>query len=131
MNPILKNSKCLYEGGGKIGDILTLNCIPVLLEGFVRWALIFAGLVAVIFVILGGIKLITSSGDTKQVEAARKTITWAMLGLALILMSFAIVRFVGAITGVNCINQFGFDVCGYNPGQSRGSCVRNPNQPGC
>lgn len=129
MSPILKNNECLFNSD--VGQILTLRCIPILFEGAIRYLLIFAGLIALIFIIIGGIKLITSSGDSKQVDAARKTITWAVIGLALILMSFAIVRFVGAITGVNCINQFGFNVCSYNPNQGRGNCATNPNQPGC
>jgi hypothetical protein len=122
---------CTFSGGEGIGQVATIGCVPYIFESLIYWALVFAGIVALIFIILGGIKLITSSGDSKQVDGARKTITWAIIGLTLVLMSFAIVRFVSAITGVRCITEFGFNICGYDPGQGRGDCRVNPNQPGC
>lgn len=108
----LEGSNCAFDGGTGIGQILTINCIPLLLEKFIYYSLLFAGVVALVLIIVGGIKLITSSGDSKQVDSGRKIITWAIIGLIVILMSFAVVRFVSAVTGVSCIRQFGFNVCG-------------------
>lgn len=103
--------KCSYDGK-ELGDILTLDCIPVLIGNLILWALIFAGVVALIFIIISGIKFITSGGDPKQVEGARKTLTFAVAGLVVILLSFAIVRFIGNTTGLTCLTSFGFDQCG-------------------
>ncbi len=93
------------------GNILTINCIPVLVGNLILWALIFSGVIALIFIIFSGIKFITSGGDPKQVEGARKTLTFALAGLVLILLSFAILRFIADITNLGCIREFGFNGC--------------------
>ncbi len=98
---------CLIEGS----DVASLKCIPYLFQNVVTAALIFAGAIAVIIVIISGIKFITSSGDPKQVEGAKQTMTYAIIGLVLVLLSFVIVNFIGAVTGANCISAFGFDTC--------------------
>lgn len=91
--------------------VATLQCIPVVFSNIITFALIASGIVALIFIIYSGFKLVTSGGDQKKVEGARKTLTWAIIGLVLILLSFFIVNIVGYVTGVDCINRFGFDNC--------------------
>ena len=99
--------KCLAEDT----DVATLQCIPIVLKNVVNAALIFSGTIALILVILSGIKFITSKGDQKQVDTAKRTLTYAILGLIIILLSFFIIQFVSFVTGVQCINAFGFDNC--------------------
>lgn len=89
----------------------TLNCAFLLIQTIISWALTFAGVVAVVLIIYSGIKLITSGGDPKQVEDAKKILTYAILGLILILLSFTIIKLIAYATGVNCIRFLGFDVC--------------------
>ncbi|PIZ98193.1 MAG: hypothetical protein COX78_03555, partial [Candidatus Levybacteria bacterium CG_4_10_14_0_2_um_filter_35_8] len=81
------------------------------LKNVVTAALVFSGTIALILVILSGIKFITSKGDQKQVDTAKRTLTYAILGLIIILLSFFIIQFVSFVTGVQCINAFGFDNC--------------------
>lgn len=98
-------------GGCVVDGVPTLQCLPVVFQNIVTAAVVLAGVVAVVLIVLSGIKLITSGGDPKQVEGARKTMTYAIIGLVLILLSFFIIKLIGFITGVECINQFGFDTC--------------------
>lgn len=93
------------------GDVATLTCIPALFKQLLNYALFFSGFVALVFIILGGIRYITSGGDPKQASAARQIITYALIGLVLILLSIAIVNFLSYITGADCIKNFGFDTC--------------------
>lgn len=101
------------------GDVLTINCIPYLVQNIIFWLLVFAGTVAVILIIVAGIKFILSGGDAKQTEGARKTLTFAIIGLILILFSFAIVKFIAQTTGLNCITRFGFSHCNETAAQAR------------
>ncbi len=55
-----------------------------------------AGLVAVIFIIIGGINYMTSAGDSSKVEKGKKTIIYAAIGLAICALAFAIVNWVVA-----------------------------------
>lgn len=52
------------------------------------------GAVAVIFIIIGGLRYVTSNGDSKQTEAAKNTILYAVIGLIVAIASYAIVNFV-------------------------------------
>ncbi|HKB88113.1 MAG TPA: hypothetical protein VKC53_00540 [Patescibacteria group bacterium] len=61
----------------------------------------FAGIVLFILILSGGIKYLTSGGDPKATEAAQKTITYAIGGLVLILLSYMILVLIKTITGVN------------------------------
>ena len=59
-----------------------------------------------------GIRFIRSSGDAKQAQGARQTMTWAIVGLIIILLAYAIINFISLFTGVKCIKTFGFNSCG-------------------
>lgn len=104
---------CSVDAGN--GKILELTCIPPLVETIIFWLLTFAGIVALFIVIYGGVKFISSHGDPKSVDGARKTITHAILGLILIFLSFFILNLIGQVTNTNCITSFGFTNC--NTGQ--------------
>lgn len=58
--------------------------------------LVFAvlGAVAVGFIIYGGVTYITSAGDPGKAKKARMTLTFAIIGLVIVLASFAIVNFI-------------------------------------
>lgn len=51
------------------------------------------GLVAVIFIVVGGINYMTSAGDSSKIEKAKKTILYAVIGLVICALAFAIVNF--------------------------------------
>jgi hypothetical protein len=57
------------------------------------------GAVAVLFLIVGGLRYAVSNGDPKNVEAAKNTITYAIVGIVVAILSFAAVQFV--ITALN------------------------------
>ncbi len=56
------------------------------------------GIVAVVMIILGGISMITSQGDTGKVAKGRLTIIYGVVGLVIALLAFAIVNF--ALTSI-------------------------------
>ncbi len=53
-----------------------------------------AGLVAVVYLILGGFNYVTAGGDPEAVEGAKTTIVNAIIGLVIILVSYLIVQFI-------------------------------------
>lgn len=61
----------------------------------------FAGITLFILLIVGGFKYITSGGDPKAVEGAKKTLTYAIGGLITLLLSYLILVLIKEITGVN------------------------------
>lgn len=55
---------------------------------------LIVGVVAVIMIIVGGLKYITSGGDSGNVSGAKNTILYAIVGLIIVALAQFIVRFV-------------------------------------
>ena len=57
--------------------------------------LIFAiGIISTIMIIVGGIRYVLSNGDAARVKSAKDTVLYAVVGLVLSLLAYAIVNFV-------------------------------------
>lgn len=56
--------------------------------------LYIAGLVAIFFVVLNGFKMVTSAGSDEVITQTKKGLTWAIVGLLLIILSYSIMRFI-------------------------------------
>jgi hypothetical protein len=52
------------------------------------------GAIAVIMLILGGLQYVISNGDAKRVESAKNTILYAIIGIVIAILAYAIVGFV-------------------------------------
>lgn len=55
---------------------------------------IFAGITAIIIIIVGGMMFITSNGDANKAGTARSTILYAAIGLVVIALAQTIITFV-------------------------------------
>lgn len=88
--------KTYFEPAKKIGSVGDL--VNVLLPN----ALMIAGIVAFIGVVVTGFKIISHSGegDAKGIEQDKGAFTAALGGLILIFGAYAIVEILGYITGV-------------------------------
>lgn len=53
-----------------------------------------AGVIAVIMLIVGGLKYITSQGDASSAASARNTLLYAIIGLVIVVFAQMIVKFV-------------------------------------
>ena len=83
-----------------------ITSINSLISGGVTLILIVAGLVAFVYLLLGGIKWITSGGDSAQVEAARNQVIHAMIGIIVVLAAWGLIMLIqgatGACFGIGC-----------------------------
>lgn len=52
------------------------------------------GAISVLMIIIGGIRYVTSNGDQNQITSAKNTILYAVIGLVVSIMAYAIVSFV-------------------------------------
>lgn len=59
-----------------------------------RGFLMIIGVWGVMFIIVGGFRMVTAAGNEEQILAAKKTITWAILGVIVAIMSFSIIALV-------------------------------------
>ncbi|EKE12623.1 MAG: hypothetical protein ACD_13C00149G0005 [uncultured bacterium] len=82
-------------------EVAQISDLSVLFDNVVGYALGFAGIVLFILLLVAGFKYITSGGDPKAVEGAKKTLTSAIIGLVVILVSYLVLVLIYTITGVD------------------------------
>lgn len=63
-------------------------------EGILMTVYMIAGIVAVVAIIFGGIRYVGSNGDSSQIQAAKNTIMYAVVGLVVVIMAASITSFV-------------------------------------
>jgi len=90
----------------------TLKDLEGLFGNVISFVLGFAGITLFIMLLVGGFQFITAGGDPKAVEGAKKTLTYAIIGIVAIAASFLILRFISVFTGVD-VTQF--RIFGTNP----------------
>lgn len=76
------NGNC---GSGDIGGIFAV---------ITNTLIYLIGAISVIMVIVGGLRYVLSNGDPKAAEGGRNTILYAVIGIVVSLMAYAIVNFV-------------------------------------
>jgi len=81
---------CLFTGP---------NCPSGIFTNIVNILLYIIGAIAVIMLIFGGIRYVISGGDSAAVTAAKNTILYAVVGIIVAILAYAIVNFViGSLT---------------------------------
>jgi hypothetical protein len=93
MVPDAVTGRCDFVSGFQVVDL------SLILLALLDIALRVAGLVAVAFVVYGGVKLVTSQGDPEASKGARKTIINALIGLVIALLATSFVAFIGTRLG--------------------------------
>ena len=81
---------------------LTLADAGKALLTVIDWAIALSGAVALIYIIWGGVQYVTAGGNEEQTKKGKTTITWAIIGLILIIGAYAIVKYFS--------NTFGTDI---------------------
>ena len=85
-----------------LGDVSLQKIVASLIDA----AFLVAGIVAVIYLIIGGYQYITSAGNPEQVGTAKNTILYSIVGLIVILLSALIVKYILGALGI----REGFDI---------------------
>lgn len=68
--------------------------ITDVLVKIVNWMLSLVGIVALIALITGGARMIMDFGSAEQVKKGKATILWAVIGLLVVILSYAIINIV-------------------------------------
>lgn len=64
------------------------------LASVLTWVYMIMGILAVVFIIVGGIRYALSGGEADGVKRAKNTITYAIVGLVLVILAYTITQFV-------------------------------------
>ena len=81
----------------------TVNLIPglvkttntkVVIASVIAYALQWVGILFIVLIIYGGVRWMTARGNSQQVDEAKNVVKNAAIGLAIVLLSYVITRFV-------------------------------------
>ncbi len=87
-------ASCIEEGVTTTGGTSSKTSIGSIIKTVVNILLFVLGAVAVIMIVIGGIKYTTSGGDAAGIKSAKDTILYSVVGLIVAMMAYAIVNFV-------------------------------------
>ncbi len=93
--------KLAQAGIENIDNVATLKGLEGVFENVISVALGLGAIALFIMLLIGGVKYITSGGDPKRIEEARKALTYAILGMVLLASAYLILRFIGIFTGAD------------------------------
>ncbi len=88
------------------GDVATIQGFQCLIANIFSVAITVIGLGGFVMMIVGSFYYLTSGGNTKGTDTAKKTLTSAVLGLVVALSAFIILNLIASFTGVSIIKQF-------------------------
>lgn len=92
--------------GGNLGQICELkgSDFGKVVSTIIQVLVVLAVVIAVIFLVWGGIKWILSGGDKAKVESARNTIIGGIIGLVLVFLAYFIIGVVASLFGIEIAN---------------------------
>lgn len=76
-----------------------------LISAFLPYIFAASGIGLLIYLMLGGLQLMTSKGDPKAIQAAQGKITSALIGFIIVVIAFVIVRLFGQILGIDAFSN--------------------------
>lgn len=86
---------CARQGAGQANTgAANEGNLNIIIGNVINILLFIIGVVSVIMIIIGGINYTLSQGDSGKVKSAKDTILYAVIGLVVALLAYAIVNFV-------------------------------------
>lgn len=84
---------------------LGANQLGPVIANAINFLFVVAAILALAFLVMGGIKWLTSQGEKEGINKARETIVAAVVGLIIIFLSYLIVNFIlNLFVGVSLFN---------------------------
>ncbi|HEX7260031.1 MAG TPA: pilin [Candidatus Saccharimonadia bacterium] len=94
-NPISSGAQC-SQAKGTSGDLFGATGI---FHTIANILIFIVGAIAVIMLIIGGLRYVISQGNKEHVSSAKDTILYSVIGIIVAILAFAIVNFVtGSLT---------------------------------
>ena len=89
---------CPTSDACQIGDAVGI------IENIIKYLARAPAIAFLIMTIVAGFQFVTSGGDPKAAASARTTLTYAIIGIVLVIASWLILLVIKSVTGVNVTN---------------------------
>lgn len=84
---------CITDGASNVNTGAT-NDVPDTIKIVTDLLLFILGAVSVIMLVIGGFKFVASNGNAEQVKSAKNTILYAIIGVVVALLAYAVIDWV-------------------------------------
>ena len=113
----ISTTTTLAGAGGSLGKIDPPANVPTvigdpsafvgkIIQNSLTLLITVAFVIALVWTMIAGIRFITAGGDPKTISSAWSQIYWGLIGLVVVLGSFAIINIVQTFFGVQILNNF-------------------------
>jgi glucose uptake protein GlcU len=87
-------SDCQGKGSTEVCKAANTDDATDMTKKIINTLLFVLGIIAVIMIVIGGIKYTASNGDASRVKSAKDTVMYSVIGLIVAIFAYAIVNFV-------------------------------------
>ncbi|HET7098618.1 MAG TPA: hypothetical protein VFI61_00050 [Patescibacteria group bacterium] len=86
-------------GGGVPSDVAGIinNAVPFIFGA--------AGMLLLVYLVLGGLQMMTSKGDPKAMQGAQGKISNALIGFLIVIVAYAVVSILGTALHINAFGD--------------------------
>ncbi len=85
--------ECITDGAENV-DTGSTKTVPSAIKTVTQVLLFLVGAVSVIMLVIGGFKYVVSNGNAEQIKSAKNTIMYAIIGLVVAIVAYAVVDWV-------------------------------------
>ncbi len=86
--------QCTNNSDAKVCEAQGTDDFSTMMKAIINTLLFILGAIAVLMIVIGGIRYATSAGDSAAITGAKNTILYSVIGLVVAILAFAIVNFV-------------------------------------
>lgn len=86
---------CSIEG------VAQITCLVPLIANVIRSVVALGAVALFVMLLAGGFNFLFSAGDQKKLEAARGTVTQAIMGIIIMSVAYLIIKTIQVFTGVD------------------------------
>ena len=104
LKPPVNNQYSPEQAGQVGGGDAALNSMTAMISNILAIATAVAGIYFIVYFIMAAFSWITSEGDSGKLQKARNQMIQAIIGLALIVATYAVVGLVGHLIGIDILN---------------------------
>lgn len=104
--PVMAQTQAWTEGVCQIKGVATVQGLECLIANVFTVIISIIGLAAFLMFIVAAFKWMLAGSNSKNVEEARSTITYAVVGIIVSLSAFIILNLISSFTGITSIKEF-------------------------
>ncbi len=92
--------------GGNENDVATIQGLECMIANIFTVIITLIGLSAFVMLVVGAVRWMLSGGNSSNLDKARNTMTYAVIGIVVALSAFIVINLISGFTGVETIKTF-------------------------